>query len=341
MKGRVKVTDEFLNHLPEQMAEEVASALKDSDVEPVLKRVPTVDVVRTGVDGAGSADLYASTRKLDRDREIVLPGPLNIGSAMFAGMSLEQYKLAPILLFAHQWSGEPIGSMDNTHSDGYGVRGIAKFSSIQRAQNIWTLVQEGHLKTSSIGFIPTKVVDKGNPLFTKLLEFVLLNWGEFNKREAVQVERFVVEGIMLENSIVPVPANPDALIQAVSGKSFDPDLLHMMGYEESDGVVVRKSVESDTEVKETTITTSTTITVSDAETVVAEPNAVEPSDEVAEIVAEVDTNQPVEGCEPQEKHVKCIARLIRGPEAKTVKRASAEDVAALAKKHLELRTGKI
>jgi len=242
------------------------------------------------------------------------------------------------LLFAHQWSGEPIGSMDNTHSDGYGVRGIAKFSSIQRAQNIWTLVQEGHLKTSSIGFIPTKVVDKGNPLFTKLLEYALLNWGEFNKPEAVQVERFVVEGIMLENSIVPVPANPDALIQAVSGKSFDPGLLNMMGYEESEGVVVRKSVESDTEVKETTITTSTTVTVSDAETVVAEPNAVEPSAEVAEIVAEVDTNQPVEGCDKPTLKPKSFFRVIQQPKVKAVKPV---DVAAITKDTLDLLKGRI
>jgi len=326
MKSRVKITDEFIGHLPAELGDSLADALKDAECEPVLKRVPTIEPVQTGVDGAGSATLYASTRRMDRDNEIVFPGPLNISGTNLSGMSLEQYNLAPILLFAHQWSDLPIGSMRNTHSDGYGIKGVASFSNTSRAQDVWTLVKEGHLRTSSIGFIPTEIVDKSNPLFPKLLEFALQNWGEFTKKEAVKIERFITRGIMLENSIVPVPANPDALVQAVHGKSLDPELVKMFGLEADEKGIVISHETSDA---------TTNIWIDDVETTQTTSGA--------ETVEEV-----LEGCidvkPKEEKHVKCIARLIRGPEAKTVKRASAEDVAALAalaKKHLELRTGKI
>jgi phage head maturation protease len=316
-KKRVRVTDDFLGNLPEQLAEGVSDALKESDVEPVLKRVPTVEPVHTGVAGAGSATLYASTRRLDRDNEVIVP----------EGVNLDQYNLAPVLLFAHQWSATPIGSMQNTHNDGYGIKGVANFASTEKAQDIFTLVKEGHLRTSSIGFIPTEVVDQSNPLFTKLLEFALMNWGEFTKEDARKVERFITRGIMLENSIVPVPANPDALIQAVHGKSLDPDLLRMMGIEETEekGVVIQNTIWIDSEEQDEVAEIMGCPDEDDKKDAEVEPDPEPESDEKS--------NEPAK--------MKTIMRVISRPSKEPEKKMSSEEIAAIAAEKIEIMKGKI
>jgi phage head maturation protease len=331
MKGHVKVTDEFIGHLPGPIQDALPNLLKEAEVEkPVMKRVPTVEPVHVAIDdNLPSATLYASTRRMDRDKEVILPN----------GMDLTQYNKAPVLLFAHQWSGMPIGSMDKTHSDGYGIRGVAKFASTQRGQEVWTLVKEGHLRTSSIGFIPTQVVEQGDPLFDKLLEHALMNWDEFRKEDARQVKRFITKGIMLENSIVPVPANPDALVQAIESKGFDPELVKMLGLAQP----IEKTVEEPEEKAVIEITTADGTTARVWEDGCSDDGKADDEEEKPETVDEL-IEQLEEG-EPEEKSVTPVVkvRVIKEPkeEPKVIKLPSAEDISRMVKDQIEISTGKI
>jgi len=223
MKRKFKLSDSMLSHLGDEQQSIINDAMKEVECEKVVKRVTTNAPIMTDVDSnIRAASLYASTRKMDRDKEIIIP----------AGMRLDSYQKNPILLFAHQWNDAPIGSMERVHSDTYGIKGVANFADTQRGQEIWSLVRDGHLRTSSIGFIPTKTVERHEPEFLMWLDLASTHWPEFTEQDSAEVTRFITEGIMLENSIVPVPANPDALIESVTGKSYDPELLKILGVEE-------------------------------------------------------------------------------------------------------------
>lgn len=328
MKGHVKLTDEFIGHLPGPIQDTLPELLKEAEVEaPVLKRVPTIEPVHVAIDdNTPSATLYASTRRMDRDKEVIMPN----------GLDLSQYNKAPILLFAHQWSGMPIGSMAKTHSDGYGIRGVAKFASTQRGQEVWTLVKEGHLRTSSIGFIPTEVIEQDNPLFAKFIEHALMNWDEFTKEDARQVKRFITKGIMLENSIVPVPANPDALVQAIESKGFDPELMKMLGIAKP----VEKVADEPKEKAVIEITTNSGTTARVWEEGCDEEEKAD--EEEAETVD--DLIEQLEG-QPEEKAADPVVRVrvISEPksEVKVISFPSTDDIKRMVKDAVEISTGRI
>jgi len=85
-------------------------------------------------------------------------------------------------------------------------------------------VRGGYLKTCSVGFIIKQAVMRGTSEFKKLA--AQLGLGEDCKRIITQWE-------LIENSIVNLPSNQDALILAVSTKSINIDdaLIKSLGIE--------------------------------------------------------------------------------------------------------------
>jgi len=232
MKKHVKITQKFCDSLPSGIREDMLKLMDElPDDQRVIKRVtrdasPLISapiVTENEDEERKEAMLYASTRTLDRDAEIILPD----------GIQLEQYRKNPVLLWGHQWGELPIGSMKNLYSDTYGLRGTAMFADTQQAKDVWQLVKGGHVRTSSIGFIPTEVItrDRNPKEFAQMVTYAKNAWAEFGDDEAAAVRAFITKSILLENSIVPVPANPDATIQSVYGKSLSvsSDILKSMG----------------------------------------------------------------------------------------------------------------
>ena len=103
------------------------------------------------------------------------------------GWDFTEYKSNPIVLFGHDAGALPIGkTLDIEIVDGKTVATMQfAVNEYDRAKDIWNLVKGGYLKTISVGFI--NVLRDG----AKLLE---------NK--------------LLEISVVPVPANPNAITLA-------------------------------------------------------------------------------------------------------------------------------
>lgn len=120
----------------------------------------------------------ASTAVEDRQGEIV----------EVTGWDLKEFKKNPIILWGHDHNEPAIGQATKTWVDGTGKSAklmvkIAFQEVTQRAREIKQLVQDGVIKTLSVGFLP---ID-----------------GEGNRYTKQQ---------LLEVSVVNVPANPEAMM---------------------------------------------------------------------------------------------------------------------------------
>jgi HK97 family phage prohead protease len=170
-------------------------------------------------EGERAAIRYVSTRDKDRDDEIMLP----------SGAVLDQFRLAPQVLWGHNYSEPPIGSDEWIRADDYGLKAKTVYATTPRAEEVWTLVKEGHLKTSSVGFAPLESLraedSDWKPLISKLGE----KWN-VNARYFSSVSRIHTKWLLLEHSDVSVPANIHALTQAVAkGLTLSDEFLHELG----------------------------------------------------------------------------------------------------------------
>lgn len=120
--------------------------------------------------------VIGSTGLIDRQGESINP----------EGWSLDNFKKNPIILFGHDYYSLPIGKALKVWVEEGKLMFTIKFSSKPFAQDVFDLIKEGMLNAVSVGFIPLKWDEKGDYTFA--------------------------EQELLELSVVPVPANPEALI---------------------------------------------------------------------------------------------------------------------------------
>jgi HK97 family phage prohead protease len=199
MKSRVALA-EFLPHLPAQMQEGIDAALKQTEVQPELHRAVAVASLDEVEERTFSG--YASARTVDRDNEVILPD----------GVDLDSFRKAPVLLWGHSWGQPPIGKDAAIASDGYGLRTRSLMAETALANDLWMLVKGGFLKTSSIGFIPLEYVQAGHKNYGGLMD-AARKWPEWNSKAEPNV--FITKALLLEHSLVSVPACAEALITAV------------------------------------------------------------------------------------------------------------------------------
>jgi len=186
MKSSVKLA-EFLPHLPEPLQEGIAGALKTAECQPELHR--HVEANSLTPKGPKTFVGYASTRTIDRDQEIVMPN----------GMDILQFQKAPVLLWGHRWSEPPIGKDEAIENDHFGLKTRSKISDTQLAGELWTLVKDDMLKTSSIGFIPLEFLRSGDKGWGGLMD-EMAKWPEFDKD--AELRAVITRSILLEHSLV-------------------------------------------------------------------------------------------------------------------------------------------
>lgn len=130
----------------------------------------------------------ASTETVDRDREVI----------RIDAWKLENFQKNPVLIWAHNYGLPPIGRVLWVKKDGKALKFKAQFHrKTQLSNEIWELYKAGHLHAFSVGFIPRK-------------------WKDLEEGENTEVRRIFEEVELLEISAVPVPANPDALVEAIN-----------------------------------------------------------------------------------------------------------------------------
>ncbi len=172
---------------------------------------------------AQDTELYefiASTASVDRQGD----------SIDQSGWELDNYLKNPVILFAHNYSELPIAKAVEVINAGSSLIIKIQFASEEanpKAQQIKKLVDEGILNTTSVGFIQKE--RNGN---------------------------IITRAELLEVSIVPVPANQDALRLAYKGldadivKEFEDYLAVPQDNEEEDEEVVTPETPTEEETVE-------------------------------------------------------------------------------------------
>lgn len=135
----------------------------------------------------------ATDTSVDRDGEIVDP----------AGLDLTNFLKNPVLLYAHDYRSDPIGKVISIKREGSRILFTPEFAVgiSERAKQYFELCKQGFLNAFSIGFIPKEWADRDD--------------GTGNRT------RVFTKSELLEISLVPVPANPNALILARTYKGFE------------------------------------------------------------------------------------------------------------------------
>lgn len=137
----------------------------------------------------GTYIITASTSSIDRQGD----------SIDQAGWELDNFKKNPVLLWAHDYSALPIGKVIGLEQGENFLKAKFQFAPADAnpiAGQIEKLYEGGYVNASSVGFIPKE--RNGN---------------------------IITRAELLELSLVPVPANQEALRTAVASKSLDISLI--------------------------------------------------------------------------------------------------------------------
>jgi phage head maturation protease len=217
MKSKFKLTDEYLSHFDSSVRDLVLRAVDDVE-DPVVKRVANVDGYKLCDEEGKDAlvQMTLSTRDLDRDDEIILP----------TGMDITAFRKNPVWLLNHDWSSLPIGSVRNVQADEYSIFGLGMFGDTAIARDAKSLVTGGHMRANSIGFIPTRVAVRGSEEYDQAVKAMVDTWPEFGVDKVARLRAVILSGVLLENSLVTVPANPQALIQAMADKPLESEKMY-------------------------------------------------------------------------------------------------------------------
>ena len=135
-----------------------------------------------------------STEGIDRDRDVIRA----------SGWKLASYKKNPVVLFAHNYYEPPIARAAKIGVDSKQLISTADFVPKEIspfADMIYQMVKGGYLRAASVGFRPMKTSYDEERRGFDVLEAELLEW-----------------------SVVPVPANAEALVQWSAAMKGTPQL---------------------------------------------------------------------------------------------------------------------
>jgi HK97 family phage prohead protease len=131
------------------------------------------------------------------------------------GWDLKRFKANPVVLFAHDSFGLPIGRSMKIWKEDSRLMTRTQFAGMDQqhpfAETAYKLVRDGFLRAWSVGFQAKKSIPRE----------------DLNEKEKYQLaDPFVhLEQELMEYSLVPVPSNPHALLDArAAGHNVDPIL---------------------------------------------------------------------------------------------------------------------
>lgn len=163
--------------------------------EQIIIRNDVVETEIKAVDGESRAlDFTISTAAVDRYGDTVAVD----------GWKLENYRKNPVVLWMHDNSMLPVGKAVNTRIEEGKLKSRVEFTPPEMARfndTVFNMLKAGFLSATSVGFIPIKYNFVDDPQRRFGIDFL--------------------EQELLEFSIVTVPANPEALIEARGAQVVD------------------------------------------------------------------------------------------------------------------------
>jgi HK97 family phage prohead protease len=149
-----------------------------------------------------------STQDVDADGDIVIA----------KGCDFNRYLKNPIVTINHDYTTVSIvGSAKQIEVLDDRIRCKIKLNDTDTALNLWKQIKAGDIRGNSIGFVVKEAFIKGTKEFDAVAK-------SFNINKLDNVKRIVTKFLLIENSVVALPANPDALNIEVSKKSLDTEV---------------------------------------------------------------------------------------------------------------------
>ena len=174
--------------------------------DEVVERKQYVSEIKVMPDEEMTVIAKISTTAVDADGDVVDP----------AGCILTRFLKNPVIHADHSYKIEDvIGKATEIAVTKDGITAKIQFANVtQRARDAWELVKAGYVKANSIGFIALSGVIRGTKEFDEYVKGVSYKVG-------ADCNRIITGFELLESSIVSIPANPLALMQAISSKSIN------------------------------------------------------------------------------------------------------------------------
>lgn len=156
----------------------------------LIQRAFTFEV-RAANDGERKLDVIASTDTIDA-----------FGEVLVQDWDLERYKKNPVVLYDHNRWDYPIGHAENVRVEDGKLLATLKFvdeKASPTAERVWQGIRQGSLRSVSVGF---RTKNKPTVAEVNGKNVLVLSGNE-----------------LVEISVVPIPANPDAV--ALAAKSLE------------------------------------------------------------------------------------------------------------------------
>lgn len=236
MKNVIKI-GEMAEHCPTWLKDAFVHVAKDAGLKTDSlelhrhthsEKSATGDVVGGPKLKARQSLKYVSARTQDRDDEIVIPSQIN----------LKEFRKYAHVLVNHNYRLLPVGSDEMIEADDYGIKALTNHADTGEgtlANVIWHLVDQGHMKASSIGFVPTSFTKPGARDWDHVANQLQTNWKKFDKGRAEKsISRIITGGVLLEHSFVSVPCNSDAgMIQVMKSMDVADRVCKQLGFDPS------------------------------------------------------------------------------------------------------------
>ena len=178
------------------MADQIVDSHRFAALEASARDTATVrkygmaSIQPTTVAGSRAIRFVVSDGSVDRDNDTIDPN----------GWDLTNYRANPVVLFAHDSRSLPIASTTSVGVEHGALVAVAEFDTHPMADTVFGMLKRGVLRATSVGF--------------RALEY------------AINAERGGVDfkrQELLEFSVVPIPANPHALMTAAAdGVDLEP-----------------------------------------------------------------------------------------------------------------------
>lgn len=141
-----------------------------------------------------------SSINVDRSGDVLIPGGCETG----------EYENNPVVFTNHNYSQLPVAKMVKIQKTENAVYGKYQFSETEEAQAVLKLVKEGILKANSVGFITLESLKRGTAAFSAYVN------SHFNGVIDKACKQIITKWQLLENSLVGIGCNKDALVLAIS-----------------------------------------------------------------------------------------------------------------------------
>jgi HK97 family phage prohead protease len=143
-------------------------------------------LLKDGASPDGVFNFTVSDGSVDRMGDTINPN----------GWRLDAFRKNPVVLFAHDSTSLPVGRAVDVHPDGTRLVASIKFAQTAMGRSVAGLVRGGYLGATSVGFVPLEYA------FSK----------DQNRKGGIDF----ASTELLEISVVPVPANANALLTGIS-----------------------------------------------------------------------------------------------------------------------------